>query len=85
MKFSLLVAAGADNPTSRQARIAEADAIRSMGAIDNQAVLEAHAWPHWPQVVARMQEEAQEAANQQAAHAGAAASQPHGPGTGHAH
>ena len=85
MKFSLIVKAGSSAPTSRQSRIAEADALFAMHAIDSQAVLEAHAWPHWPQVVARMQEEAQAAANQQAAHAGAAASQPHGPGTGHAH
>ena len=54
LKFSLIVKAGSSAPTSRQSRIAEADALRSMGAIDNQAVLEAHAWPHWQDVVARM-------------------------------
>ena len=77
MKYSLVVKAGSSAPTSRQSRIAEADALRSMGAIDNQAVLEAHAWPHWQEVVARLQQEA--AAAQQAKE------QQHGLGTGHAH
>lgn len=81
MKYSLIVKAGSSAPTSRQSRIAEADALRSMGAIDNQAVLEAHAWPHWPDVVARMEAAAEAAAQQQAQQH----QQPKGPGTGHAH
>jgi hypothetical protein len=84
MKFSLIVKAGSSAPTSRQSRIAEADALRSMGAIDNQAVLEAHAWPHWQDVVKRMQEEAEAAAQQAEMQRGAHA-QPRGPGTGHEH
>jgi hypothetical protein len=82
MKFSLIVKAGSSAPTSRQSRIAEADALRSMGAIDNQAVLEAHAWPHWQDVVKRMEAEAEAQITQKALSSGG---QPHGPGTGHAH
>jgi len=84
LKFSLIVKAGSSAPTSRQSRIAEADALRSMGAIDNQAVLEAHAWPHWQDVVSRMEAEAQAAAQQAEMQRGAHA-QPRGPGTGHEH
>jgi hypothetical protein len=81
MKFSLIVRAGSSSPTSRQSRIAEADALRSMGAIDNQAVLEAHAWPKWQEVIQRMAAQAQVAAQEhQLAHV-----EPHGPGTGHEH
>ncbi len=89
MKFSLLVMAGADNPTSRQSRIAEADALFALHAIDRPAVLEQHAFPHWQQIDQRMQQ--QELAMAQAAAAGSAAGkgggggQPKGPGTGHAH
>jgi hypothetical protein len=85
MKFSLLVIAGASNPTSRQARIAESDALFSMHAIDRPAVLAAHAYPHWQQIDQRMKE--QEAAQQQLALVASsqAKGQPKGPGTGHAH
>ena len=81
MKFSLIVKAGSSAPTSRQSRIAEADALFAMGALDIQAVLEAHAWPHASDVIQRKE---QEALAQVAAH-GQAGSQPRGPGTGHAH
>jgi hypothetical protein len=84
MKYSLIVKAGSSAPTSRQSRIAEADALFSMHAIDSQAVLEAHAWPHWQDVVSRMEAEAQAAAQQQMAMK-ESGQQPHGPGTGHAH
>ena len=40
--FSLNVSAGSDRPTSRQARIAEADALFAMKAVDQQYVLQAH-------------------------------------------
>jgi len=84
--------AGSSNPTSRQARIAEADALLAMGAIDRQAVLMTHNFPHWQDIEQRM--EAKELAQQQAMAAAAAAGgkpggggqpQPHGPGTGHPH
>lgn len=81
MKFSLLVIAGASNPTSRQARIAESDALFALHAIDRPAVLAAHAYPHWQAIDARMKQ--QELAMAQAA--AQAKGQPKGPGTGHAH
>jgi hypothetical protein len=91
MKFSLLVAAGADNPTSRQARIAEADALAALNMIDRPAVLEQHAFPHWQSIDQRMQQKemaiAQAQAEGQAAgrRGGGGKPQPRGPGTGHAH
>ena len=84
MKFSLIVKAGSSAPTSRQARIAEADALKALGAIDNQALLEVHAFPHPQQVLQRMQAEAQAAAQAEGQSKGGKP-QPRGPGTGHEH
>lgn len=81
MKFALVVSAGSSNPTSRQARIAEADALLAMHAIDAEAVLRAHNFPHWQTIISRMQQQQQQlAAIEAQAH-----QQPHGPGTGHEH
>ncbi len=89
MKFSLVVAAGADNPTSRQARIAEADALFAMQAIDRPALLEQHAWPHWQSVDKRITDKEMAIAQAQAAGAASGGKggkpQPRGPGTGHPH
>ena len=88
LRFSLVVKAGSSAPTSRQARIAEADALFAMHAIDSQAVLQAHAWPGWQAVVERMQKAAAEAQAQQAQQQGSkggGSAQPKGPGTGHPH
>lgn len=85
MRFSLLVSAGSDNPTSRQARIAEADALKSMNVIDDQAVLEAHRYPHWQQILQRKQQHDKEMAIAMAQAKGQGQAQPHGPGTGHEH
>lgn len=79
LKFSLIVQAGSSNPTSRQARIAEADALFAMHAIDIPAVLEAHAFPNWQSVWERLEQQ------QQLQLMAAAKEQPHGPGTGHEH
>lgn len=84
MKFSLLVIAGASNPTSRQARIAESDALFALKAIDRPAVLAAHAYPHWQAIDARMKQTEIMMAKAAAA-AGGGKGQPKGPGTGHAH
>jgi hypothetical protein len=84
LKFALVVKCGSSAPTSRQARIAEADALFAMHAIDAQAVLQAHAWPNWQSVVARMQAQAQAQAAAQAQSKGGQG-QPRGPGTGHPH
>lgn len=81
MKFALSVNAGSSNPTSRQARIAEMDALKAMDVVDDQAVLEAHRVPHWQAILQRKQ--AQEAAQAQAELAAGKA--PHGKGTGHEH
>jgi hypothetical protein len=85
MKFSLLVMAGADNPTSRQARIAEADALAAMGMIDRPAVLEQHAFPHWQMIDQRMQQREMAVAQAQAQGRSQGKPQPRGPGTGHPH
>lgn len=67
-KFSLLIDAGADNPTSRQSRIAEADTLAAMNMLDREAVLQAHNYPHWQEINSRMeakeQQQAQLAAQQ---------------------
>lgn len=92
MKFSIQCMAGSGNPTSRQARIAEADALLAMGAIDRQAVLQTHNFPHWQDIEQRMEQK--EAAQMAAMAAGQMAGaqkgggpkgQPRGPGTGHEH
>jgi len=91
MKFALLVMAGSDNPTSRQARIAEADALFALQAIDRPALLEQHAFPHWQSIDSRMQQKEMAIAQAQAAGQAAGARprggrpQPRGPGTGHPH
>lgn len=56
MKFQLLVDVGSSMPISPAARAAEADVLFGMGAIDGEAVLEAHRWPNRQIVVARMRE-----------------------------
>ncbi len=58
LKYSLLVSAGADNPTSRQSRISEADTLFAMGAIDGEAVLESHNYPNRDIVTQRIQAQA---------------------------
>lgn len=54
MKFSLFVRAGSAMPISRAARIAEAETLFAMGALDAQAVLEAHDYPNREQVLQRL-------------------------------
>lgn len=56
MKFQLLVEGGSMLPTSHQARIAEADALYAMGAIDEEAVLEIHRYPGRQRILARVRE-----------------------------
>lgn len=57
LKYSLIVTAGAKNPTSRSSRIAEADTLFALGAIDAQADLEAHNYPQWQDIVQRMNQQ----------------------------
>jgi hypothetical protein len=54
LKYELWVEVGGKQPTSRMARAAEADTAMALGAIDRKAWLEAHNWPNWQEVEARM-------------------------------
>lgn len=84
--FSLNVSAGSDRPTSRQARIAEADALFAMHAVDQQYVLQAHQISDWQAIQQRMQQQAMAiAAAQSQGKGGGGSSQPKGPGQGHPH
>jgi len=47
LKYQLLLQAGASMPTSRQARVAEADKGFAMGTIDRIGWYEAHQYPNW--------------------------------------
>lgn len=79
--FALNVSAGSDRPTSRQARIAEADALFAMKAVDQTYVLQAHQVADAEEIIQRMQQQAIAMATA----ASQAKGQPKGPGTGHAH
>jgi len=54
MRFSLYVRAGSSMPISRAARIAEAETLFAMGALDAQAVLEAHDYPNREEILQRV-------------------------------
>ena len=79
LRFQLIVDAGSAKPTSRGARIQEIDALKAMGVVDNQTVLQAHGIPHAEVIQHRMEQEALAAAQAQAQ------ARAKGPGTGHAH
>ena len=81
LKYSLVVDAGSSKPTSRGARIAEIDALKEIGAVDNKTVLQVHQIPHADAIQQRMQEEAMAMAAAQAR----AQAQTQGAGTGHPH
>lgn len=53
-KYAILVQAGASMPTSRQARMKEADQAYLWGLIDRQAWFEAHEYPNWQAVLERV-------------------------------
>lgn len=54
VRFMIKADAGSERPTSRGARAAEADTLFAMQAIDELAVLEAHAWPNAGETAARV-------------------------------
>jgi hypothetical protein len=54
LRFIIKADAGAERPTSRGARAAEADALFAMQAIDEIEVLQAHAWPNAGEVAGRV-------------------------------
>lgn len=64
-KYALMVNAGSDVPTSRQARAAEAQNLFVLKAIDRQALLESVRFPHWQAVDERMKQMEQAAAQAQ--------------------
>lgn len=53
LRYLILVQAGASAPTSRQARIAEADQLGAIGIVDDEYVLQAHQIPHAKEILAR--------------------------------
>lgn len=55
-KYSLVIQAGASMPTSRGARVKEADQAYVWGIIDRQAWFEAHQYPNWQTVLQRVNE-----------------------------
>lgn len=63
-KYSLLVNAGSEVPTSRQARVSEAQNMFLTKLIDRTAALEMMNVPHWPAIDQRMQQAEQQAAEQ---------------------
>jgi hypothetical protein len=82
MKFSLVCRMGSQAPTSRQARIAEIDALAAMGMVDRLTVLQYHGIKNAQQIDQKLtQQQALAAAAKQQGPRG----QPTGPGTGHEH
>ena len=62
LRFSLLVNAGSSKPTSRAARIQEANQLFEMHVVDQQYVLQAYRVSHWQSVMQRTKQEQKEAA-----------------------
>jgi hypothetical protein len=56
MRYQLHIEAGSSLPTSRAARIAEAMNLYTIGAYDDEAVLEVVAPPNWQRTLARVRE-----------------------------
>lgn len=56
VRFQVQVDVNSQLPTSRQARMAEADVLFSLGAIDVKALLDAHEWPNRDLVLQRVME-----------------------------
>jgi hypothetical protein len=54
MEFQLWMTAGSALPISRQQRTGDADVLFAMGALDEQAVLEAHDYPNRDEILARI-------------------------------
>lgn len=55
VRFQVQVDVSSQLPTSRAARMAEADLLFSLGVIDRQAVLDAHEWPNRTAILNRVQ------------------------------
>jgi len=59
LRFTMLVNAGSSKPTSRAARIQEANTLKQMNVVDDQYVLQAYRVSHWKAVQARKQAQQQ--------------------------
>jgi hypothetical protein len=59
LQYSLNVEAGSNSPTSRQARIAEADKLVAMGVYDDVEVLKVHQVPNYMEIIKRKDERKQ--------------------------
>lgn len=59
LKYILQVRAGSQTPTSRGSRVNEADKLFAMGVVDDQAVLEAHQYPHIEELLMRLYDKRQ--------------------------
>ena len=63
VRVQIAVEAGSSLPTSKSARMAEADTLFAMNGIDREALLEAHNFPNRAKITSRMRElEAQQGA-----------------------
>ena len=70
-KYALMINAGSDTPTSRQARVSEATTLFTLKAIDRPAFLDMINFPHWPAVEDRMKQAEMQAAQAAEAQANA--------------
>jgi hypothetical protein len=77
LRFAMTVNAGSSKPTSRAARVQEANMLKNMKVVDDQYVLQAYRVSHWRAVLARKQ--AQEQQEAQLAQMQAQAKGPGGP------
>lgn len=59
LRFALQISSGASTPTSRQARVAEATQLYTLGAVDDEYVLSAHQIRHAKQILARLYQKRQ--------------------------
>jgi len=62
LRFTMTVGAGSSKPTSRAARIAEANTLKAMECVDTQYVLQAYRVSHWQSVLQRVEAEQQQQA-----------------------
>jgi hypothetical protein len=59
LRFTMMVNAGSSKPTSRAARIQEANILKQMNVVDDQYVLQAYRVSHWKAVMQRKQQQEQ--------------------------
>ena len=59
LRFTMLVSAGSSKPTSRSARMQEANMLKGMNVVDDQYVLQAYRVHHWKAVLDRKQKQQQ--------------------------